>query len=162
MSNEAMVAVIFRMVGLLGGLSALNSALAVWRLIGSVGSDSGVPAVSVLAVTLWLLLSIVMVIAPLSLARVLMPASTMGQTETKLDLEAVRSIVLAALGLYLIVISFSTVGGFLYFWTGNLTEPTDGQVFVGPVIRFVVGLWLLTGAKGLGGLLRTARDTASR
>lgn len=160
MSNDAMVAVIIRVVGLLGGLFALNSAAAVWRLMGS-GIDSGVPVVSLLAVVLWLVLSAIMIIIPLSLARILMPASATGQKETKLDLEAVRSIVLAALGLYLIFVAFSSLGSFLYFWPGNPIALADGQVFIGPVIRFVVGLWLLTGAKGLGGLLRTTGNSSS-
>ena len=159
MSNEALVAVTIRVVGLWAAVLAI--AIAGSTVRSFINAEPSLPVEAIPAAAVWLALAIYMVVAPSHLARRLLPKDYEGQPDSRLTLDGFKSITLGALGLFLIITAISSLGMNLLSWAdllrGGFAQSFRSGLLVGIFIKLAAGIWLLTGAKGLGGVFGTRR-----
>ena len=163
MTNEAVVAVLLRLAGIWMGVSTLVSTM---RLIGSFTQSQVHHLVAFGSIQLfWFILSAALVLAPLSVARNLLPKSSWSQGSSRWEIEDLQRVLFATLGLYFLVLGILSTSRLLTSLSLPVSPDGSGVIYVPPALSILVptglqmaiGLWLLFGAKGVHGILSKVR-----
>ncbi len=169
MSNEALLAVVIRLGGIWTGVYSLGMGSAGLRSL--IASESVLNAVAAPAAVACIVLSVMMIVAPLRIAKWLLPKTNAdGPSDDVLSTKTFQYMLVGALGLYLIVSGVMGMGNFFYGWamviveagTNFRVQPIEFGNFVPYLLKMIAGAWLMTGAKGMERLFATARVAASR
>ena len=163
MTNAQVVALGVRLFCIWLALYLVRHVPALWSLNARQFPDSGAAAAVVIVIIILIAVTIALWFFPLTVARNLIPKATLDQP-TPLPIDQFQSAGFCLLGLWALT---EAVPRFVYmiFIVYHSTrpnamvalEPHNYAAIAQTVVELAVGLWLLFGARGLLGVIRSAR-----
>ena len=167
MTNAQIVALGVRLFCIWLALYLIRHAPGLWSLNTQQFPDSGAATAVIIFSIILLAVTAGLWLFPLVVARKLIPRATLDQP-TALPIEQVQSAGFCLLGLWVLTEAVPRLV-YISFIMYHSTRPNamvslEPQNYAGiaqTVIQFIVGLWLLFGARGLLGVLRWARTAGT-
>lgn len=173
MTNQAAVAIIVRLLGIwiaLDLLQRLPSLVSNYVLI--IGSDRGDGAAFWVAIVLFLVvvaLSALMICIPLEFANGLLPRNLHGEGTTAWTADELEGVAFSAVGAFVLTMTVPHIGDFVQIWLSFMQQPQsqwnypefDWTSALAFLLKVLVGIWLLLGAKSLRRFLQRIRNAGT-
>ena len=174
MTNQAAIAIIIRLAGIWIALEVAETFVYFVSAVAQSEQPVDMSRRSVWIPTffnlLWLSISALLIAAPMRVANVLLPRSLHGEGTTRWGVEELQAVAFSVLGLFILLFTLTQVQSLISSWMflASLFQPEgqqgyffDAVGFITLLLKTVVGVWLLFGAKALARLLRNARTAGT-